>query len=287
MKNRTLKFLDILTIALMYIFASGLAAISCTLINDLMIKMFVFDISATVLIFICSVIWKNSSIYDPYWSAIPMALSIWLAIATPSLSLWHWIFLIVFNAWGLRLTLNWIRTTTGLDWEDWRYQMFRNNNNPVMWQFLNFTGIHMMPTLIVFAAFLPMFEIMKMQLNAWSLIGDVIIVFGTLLEFFADRHMAQFLKNTAEKTTCRTGLWKYSRHPNYLGEIMIWIGVFVVMIVNDFSLWYFGVGALLMIVLFNVVSIPMMEKRQLQRRPDYKDYKQSTSRLLLWFPKNN
>lgn len=285
MKNTTLKFLDISAITLMYILASGLGALSCTLIGNQLVKMFVFDISTTILIYICSVIWHNSSIYDPYWSAIPMALSIWLAIITPALSVWHSIFLIVFNIWGLRLTLNWIRTTDGLDWEDWRYKRFRDNNNPFMWQFLNFTGIHMMPTLLVFAAFLPIFNIFEMELDAWSLIGDAIILIGILLEYFADQQMARFLRETKEKVTCNTGLWKYSRHPNYLGEIMIWVGVFVVMIVNDVTLWYFGLGAVLMILLFNVVSIPMMEKRQLQRRPDYKDYQKKTSRLLLWFPK--
>lgn len=62
--------------------------------------------------------------------------------------------------------------------------------------------------------------------------------------------------------------------------------VFAGMLPYDSSHWYYGIGCLSVCVLFNVVSIPLMEKRQLARRPDYEVYKTKTSRLILWPQKN-
>lgn len=293
MKLLSKKSRDLLLIKLMYIVAfliGGVAAWGIDnpfgMLNDLVWQMLVFDVVATVVVYAFSVAWRNSSIYDAYWSVAPQLLSLWLfgdhLYHGGSVSIWHWLLLIVFNIWSIRLTLNWVRTTTGLDWEDWRYRKFRDENGPAMWQFLNFTGIHMMPTLIVFVGFLPFFPIMEAQLTAWSLIGDAIILFGVGLEHFADTQMAAFLRTTTEKKVCRNGLWRYSRHPNYLGEISIWTGLFVVLMSARMDLWMYGAGFVAMILLFNVVSIPMMEKRQMARRPDYADYRRTTSRLLLW-----
>ncbi len=290
------KTRDLLLIKLMYVVAfviSGVASWGISnplpMLNELVWQMLVFDIVATILIYGCSVAWRNSSIYDPYWSVTPQLLSLWLVADHlwhgGSVSVWHWLLLIIFNLWSIRLTLNWARTTTGLDWEDWRYRKFRDENAPAMWQFLNFTGIHMMPTLIVFVGFLPFFPIMEAELTAWSLAGIAVMLFGIALEHFADRQMATFLRTTTEKTVCRNGLWRYSRHPNYLGEISVWTGLFLVLMSACADLWLYGAGFVAMIILFNVVSIPMMEKRQMARRPDYAAYRCTTSRLLLWWPR--
>lgn len=263
-------------------------------VSELMVKMFIFDIAATIVIFACSVLWKNSSIYDPYWSLTPMVMSVWMFadagvfshLYDPS-SWYKLALLVVFNLWGFRLTLNWLAVTSGLDYEDWRYRMYRENNAAPVWQFLNFTGIHMMPTLMVFAGMLPLFGVLEVEKVGMSIIpGLCVMLCGILLEHFADTAMHKFLSDTVgleHRTVCRRGLWRYSRHPNYLGEITVWVGVLFCMLPYNSGRWYWCVGAFVMVFLFNVISIPMMEKRQVERRPDYKHYQQETSRLLLWF----
>lgn len=324
----TQKTKDLSLILLMYLVAFVVSALAVAWwhpvipealgslgVTPLMARVFVFDVIATVVIFICSVIWHNSSIYDPYWSLTPMLLSVWMYVeggvfAEPwSVSLAvKLIFLIVFNLWGLRLTVNWLIVTDGFNYEDWRYKQYREQNSRPMWWFLNFVGIHMMPTLIVFAGMLPMFAMLQMGLSAWSLIGCVIVLCGISLEFFADRQMHAHLQSAVKGSVCDRGLWKYSRHPNYLGEITVWVGVFVTMIASalasgaacgssacaassaacgssaPWAMCLYGIGALAMIILFNTVSIPLMEKRQLTRRPSYANYRKTTSRLLLWRP---
>lgn len=278
------KTRDLLIVTVIYLisFAGGYA--SCFFIENTMLKFFIFDITATVICFIFSLAFHNSSVYDPYWSLTPMIMSLWLFIEKGAFGIWQILFLIVFNIWSARLTLNWAGVFTDFTYEDWRYRMFRDNNGPFMWFFLNFTGIHMVPTLVVFAGMLPLFVICEDPLGFLSIFGVLIMLFGISMEIFADRQMHAFWEKK-EKTTCREGLWKYSRHPNYLGEISVWVGVFVAMLPYAPDKWYFGVGALCMILLFNVVSIPMMEKRQMTRRPDYVEYRKTTSRLVLWMPK--
>lgn len=275
------KIRDLFIITLIYIFAYGVGIASCFFIPNVMLRFFVFDVVATVVTFIFSVILRNSSVYDAYWSLTPMVMSVWLFAIYGAFSAWHIIFLVVFNIWSLRLTINWITVFTDFSYEDWRYRKFRDENPPFLWFIINFFGIHMVPTLVVFAGMLPLFEIVLRELNALAVPGMIIILWGVSLEFFADRNMHKFLRETKEQTVCRVGLWNYSRHPNYLGEISVWLGVFVAMIPFAVERWYYGIGVIAVTVLFNVVSIPLMEKRQLARRPDYAEYRKTTSRLLL------
>ena len=276
---KKVKDLAIITFIYLVAYAAGFAV--CAGIGSVMLRWFVFDIAATVVTFIFSAALKNSSVYDAYWSLTPMVMSIWLFAEAQAFSPWQLAFLFVFNLWSLRLTLNWVSVFTDFSYEDWRYRKFRAENKGFMWFIINFFGIHMVPTLVVFAGMLPLFEIVKVPMNAHALPGMAVMLFGIALEFFADRQMHAFLAETTEKTVCRRGLWNYSRHPNYLGEISVWAGTFLVMLPFAPEKWYYVIGAVSVAVLFNVVSIPMMEKRQLARRPDYTDYRRVTSRLLL------
>lgn len=275
------KTKDLLTVAAVYLLAYAIGYSACLRVHAVVLKYFVFDVVATAVTFLFSVLFKNSSVYDPYWSLTPMVMSIPLFCTYRAFSFWQLLFLAVFNLWGLRLTLNWITTFTDFSYEDWRYRKFRDENGPAMWFFINFTGIHYVPTLVVFAGMLPLFRMVKTPLGVWSVFGILIMLFGIALEFFADRQMHAFLRSTTEKRVCRNGLWRYSRHPNYLGEISFWIGVFVTMLPYAKEFWWYGIGALSILVLFLSVSVPMMEKRQRSRRVDYEAYRAETSCLLL------
>ncbi len=275
------KVKDLLFIALIYLVAYAIGFVSCYWIENEILRMFVFDVFATAVTFIFSIILVNSSVYDAYWSLTPMIISIWLFVGHKAFSFWNVLFLIAFNVWSLRLTVNWISVFSDFSYEDWRYTKFRDENGPFMWFVINFFGIHYVPTFVVFAGMLPLFELSTKTMNAMSLPGILIILAGTMLEFFADRNMHDFLAKTKEKKTCTEGLWNYSRHPNYLGEISVWTGTFLAMLPVAPEKWYYIIGCVLVCILFNAVSIPLMEKRQLTRRPDYNEYRRTTSRLLL------
>ena len=286
---RSRKNRDLFSIMLMYIFSYILACLPVVKFDNVMLEFFVFDILATVVIFIFSVIKVNSSVYDAYWSLTPMVMIIWLFAEVGGLNLIKVLFLIVFNLWAVRLTVNWVTVFTDFSYEDWRYRKFRSETGRIWWPIVNFWGIHMIPTLVVFAAMLPVFVIAGKDIGLLSLPGIFIMLGGILLEMFADNDMHKFLEenmNKADKSVCRRGLWKFSRHPNYLGEITFWLGVYVTMIPYASEYWYYIIGFVSVALLFNFVSIPLMEKRQLARRSEYKQYCKETSRLLILPNKN-
>ncbi len=286
----------LLWVLAIYVLAFIVGYVCCIPINQFMLKVFVFDTVATIVTFIFSVILKNSSVYDAYWSFTPMLMSVWIFLAGKAFAPMQILFLVIFNIWSVRLTLNWVEVFTDFSYEDWRYIKFRNETPKIFWPIVNFFGIHYMPTLVVFAGMLPLFALTKMEMGVYCIPGMIVMLMGISFEFFADRQMHAFLQisrsKKGEKTqqkdgfrsdVCRVGLWNYSRHPNYLGEITFWVGVFLTMIPYAPNLWYYGIGAVSIGLLFNAVSIPLMEKRQLSRRPAYEEYRKVTARLLLGF----
>ena len=112
------------------------------------------------------------------------------------------------------------------------------------------------------------------------------MLLGVTLEIISDYDIFEYHKRNKDdrRQILKTGLWKYSRHPNYLGEIVFWYGSFFAMLAVSFSNWYLGVGALLINLMFVFISIPMMERRLKTYKFNYEKYQEET-RLLLPFKK--
>jgi steroid 5-alpha reductase family enzyme len=145
---------------------------------------------------------------------------------------------------------------------------------------INLLGIHLFPTLVVYACTLPAVEIILggYDFNYFSLIFFALSIFAALLQMVSDIQMQSF-RNSRKGGFIDKGLWKYSRHPNYLGEILMWwgIGLFAVVTVPD--KWYLITGAIINTLMFLFVSIPMAEKRQ-SKKEGYFEYKAQTRMLL-------
>ena len=278
MKN---KVLSLLLIYLIYIIAYVGAYFSSIWIKDnIYLQLAFMDVVATIIIWIASIFLKNTSLYDPYWSLTPWAIATYLLIITKVSNAYTFILYIVFSIWSWRLTINWMITFDDLKWEDWRYKEYRAKYPFYLYEPLNLVGFMMMPTTLVYFGLLPLLIIIVNGATALSIIGSAIVLLGTLLEFFADHDMHTFLKETKERKVCNKGLWAYSRHPNYLGENLIWIGLYVALVVSLPQYWYYFFGTLLILLLFEFISIPMMEKRQISRRPDYLEYIKTTPRMV-------
>lgn len=242
------------------------------------------DVVATLVVWAFGLIFKNSSFYDPYWSITPWFIILAVMLRFSLYSPANILFLIAFSIWSWRLTVNWAYTCTDLKCQDWRYVMFKKENPPVLWHIINLMGINMMPTVLVFLATIPgiLLVLANVAFTPLMLGGTAVILFGTLLEVLADNSMHTFRKNPENKgKVVDTGLWKYSRHPNYLGEIIVWVGVYLFMLAAVPANWFMGFGMVLIAALFMFISIPMMEKRQTARRPEYIAYQKRTSMLLL------
>ena len=118
----------------------------------------------------------------------------------------------------------------------------------------------------------------ELSANAGSVIGMAVCIGAATLQLFSDVQMQKYRKS-GENGLIRKGLWEYARHPNYLGEILMWwgVGIQAVSVMPDH--WYLLAGALANTIMFFAVSIPLADKRQSQK-PGYAEYKAATRSLL-------
>ena len=273
------KPFSILIISCIYLIAAVIALCTYLLLPfSFWLNLLIADIAATVFVFIFSVSFRNASVYDPYWSVQPIVIVLCYALGS-KLTFATFLILISVFYWGIRLTGNWAYTFGGLNCQDWRYTKFEKETGK-LYQFISFTGIHMMPTLIVYLCTLPAVFVIKneVQANAGSIAGTVICICAATLQLISDLQMQKYRKS-GKHGLIRTGLWKYARHPNYLGEILMWwgIGIQAVSVLPQHR-WLLA-GAAANTIMFFTVSIPLADKRQSQK-PGYAGYKASTRSLL-------
>jgi steroid 5-alpha reductase family enzyme len=232
------------------------------------------DLAATAVVFAGSMVLANASLYDPYWSvAPPLIVAGWLAAGGGGVGARQAVVLLLVAVWATRLTANWAIGWAGLGHEDWRYRLLRERTRGRLpWWLVNLAGIQLMPTLVVFAGLL----------SAWpAVVGDrpigpldglaALVTSGAIvLEAVADRQRRRFARDPATRgRVLDHGVWRFSRHPNYLGEIGFWWGLWLFGLAAAPHWWWTVSGPLAIVALFVGVSIPMMDRRSLARRPGY------------------
>jgi steroid 5-alpha reductase family enzyme len=246
--------------------------------------LFAADLAATIVVFAFSVAFDNSSFYDAYWSVAPIAIAPWLASLGPGANRVRQVVVIALVvAWGVRLTWNWARGWTGLGHEDWRYRDIRQKTRKAYWP-ASFLGIHLFPTVLVYLGCLPLWYSLAESpapLGPLDAVAAMITAGAIIIEGVADNQLRRFVMSRPPAgTVMREGLWRFSRHPNYFGELSFWWGIALFgLAAGTMPLWGFG-GALAMTGLFVFASGPMLDRRSLERRPGYAEHMKKTSMLI-------
>ncbi len=277
-KIKSSRAASFLTIAAIYILAIAAGILVYSLLPfHFAIKLLIADIAATVLTFIFSLIFGNASVYDPYWSIQPPIILSAFALVRGTTLLGAYLLIAVWF-WAARLTANWAYTFRGLNSQDWRYTMLSEKTGK-LYPLVNFVGIHLVPTLVVYGCTLPAVYAMVYGYKATpaSIIFCILAMMSASLQGVADIQMHKFKKNRTS-AFIRTGLWKYSRHPNYLGEILQWWCIAMSVFFASYS-WQMLLGALANTLLFLLVSIPMADGKQ-SKKEGWQDYKAQTRALL-------
>ena len=276
---RDSKAKSIMTVTAVYL-AAGLAGICLyrSLPYDYWLDLLIADEGGTVLVFAFSVFFGNASVYDPYWSVFPVAVMVLSALGRDltGLNILH---LAVIGLWGVRLTGNWAYTFGGLNSQDWRYTMLRDRTGK-MYPAVNFLGIHLVPTLIVYLCVMPAVCAARQHAEGGvlSFLCVSVSLCAVIMQGTADHQMHAFRKEHRGELI-RTGLWTWSRHPNYLGEILMWWGIGASAAAAMPGNAWMLTGAVVNTLLFVFVSIPMAEERQ-SRKPGFEEYKKETRMLL-------
>lgn len=264
MKQKVKDLLHILVIYLIALFAAILT-LKYTPIANILWKTALADVIATIIVFAFSVKYKNSSVYDPYWSAAPVFIVIYWLFNSQQFDFYYKTIWVVVVLWGVRLTWNWILRWDGFEDEDWRYKLIRKKTGKYYW-ISSFFAIHMLPTAMVFAGLVPVYYAFNAPApppTSWFTVVMVLFTMGAIfLEKTADETLRHHVKSGRAKTErLQDGVWEVIKYPNYAGEVLFWWGIYFMSVVVDLDLWWTIFGPVAITLLFVFVSIPMMSKR--------------------------
>lgn len=229
-------------------------------------------------VWILSLIRKDVGIIDSFWSLFFVtALFFWMGPnpeITPHLLLS--VGLVV--TWALRLSVyltfrNWGKP------EDRRYQEIRRRNQP-LYEIKSLFYVFYLQVMLAWLVALPILPTIKSvtPLGLWDVIGAAIFVAGLLMESIADAQMAQFKAAAPPKgSVMNRGLWRYSRHPNYFGEALLWWGYVLIALAAGGSPWLILSPLFMTFLLMKVSGIPLLEADLMKRSPAYRRYLETTS----------
>ena len=244
-------------------------------------------LTSALVIYVWSLACDNGSMFDPWWSVLPPFAALWLAsggaAGVPDLRVI--LVLIVVWTWAVRLTSNWARDWPGLQHEDWRYLDLYTKGPKAL---ISLLGVHLFPCFVVFLGSLPLIPALvwgTRSVGALDWTALVVGVAAVVIEFVADEQMRRFARTKSPGDVMDRGMWRYSRHPNYFGEILFWWSLWFFALAAAPAWWWTVIGPLAMVTMFLAASIPMLDDRSRARRPRFAAYAQRTSALVPWPPR--
>jgi len=240
------------------------------------------------LLFLKELLHKDASIVDVGWSLGVGALGIVYALFGPGDPTRRAILGAVASIWAFRLAFFLFVNRVWGKKEDGRYQRLRAHwGKRASLYFFLFFQIQAIWTLLFAIPFMVVAANPQAAPTPWDWLGIAIAIVAIVGEGIADAQLAKWRGDPANKgKTCRAGLWRYSRHPNYFFEWTHWFAYVALAVGSPW--WYLAfIGPILMIVfLFKITGIPHTEKQALASRgEDYRRYQRETSVFIPWFPR--
>jgi steroid 5-alpha reductase family enzyme len=230
--------------------------------------------------YIVGLILKRNDVADIAWGGGFVVLA-WISLFISGVSLRGLVATILVTIWGLRLASH-IYVRNRNKPEDYRYQAWRNE-----WKYFylrSYLQIYLLQGLFLYLIALPFLFINNKSLSGITvldIVGILVWIIGFYFESVGDSQLKQFVSNPDNKGRIMDqGLWKYSRHPNYFGEVTQWWGIFIITLSIPFGyLTVIGPLTITSLILF-VSGIPLLEKKR-EGRTDWEKYKKQTS---IFFP---
>jgi steroid 5-alpha reductase family enzyme len=235
-----------------------------------------------------SVIRKDASTVDPFWGLGFVLLAVAYAVAGDGFTGRKILVAVLVVVWGFRLA----GYILGRNWgkgEDYRYQAFRQRWGKRYW-WVSFFQVFMLQGLLLWIIAM---SLMAAESNAspgrfiaLDIVGAVVWCIGFFFEAVGDWQLARFRADPANKgKVMRSGLWAYTRHPNYFGEATMWWGLYLIAAGTRWGFWTIFSPLLLTFMLLRVSGVALLEKAQVETKPKYRDYIESTSAFIPWFPR--
>ena len=231
---------------------------------------------------VLSLFLKNVTHVDSMWALFPL-LGTFVCMQTLPLNLMQTLFFCLIFLWSLRLFAYLTKRNWGKA-EDSRYQVIRKNNEPLF----KYKSLYIIFWLQAFMASILMLSIIPIFINditisTLSVIGFLLAFFGLAYESIADWQLSNFLKSK-KGSVMNQGLWRYSRHPNYFGEFLVWWGIYLISFNSIFSVTLLS-PILMTLLLLKVSGAELLESTIVDRRVGYDYYIKQTPMFFPWFKK--
>lgn len=243
-----------------------------------------------VVTLIVALIREDNSIMDIVYGSAFVLIAWCLAFLWLGWSERQMIVLACVTVWGVRLTTRILLRNWGKP-EDFRYRTWREEwkKKGMLYFFFRSLGqIYLLQGTVILVVSLPVlvvFATTQGPLMWYNWLGLGLWCVGFCFEFVGDYQLDRFIRNQENAgKIMTTGLWRYTRHPNYFGEATMWWGLFLVVLGLPLSELVLASPILITFLLTQVSGIPMLEAR-FAGRPDWEEYKKRTSAFIPWFPK--
>jgi steroid 5-alpha reductase family enzyme len=242
---------------------------------------------AMTLLFGLALVLKDNSIVDVGWGLGFVLVAGLSALWEPGFEPRHLLVTTLILVWGIRLAAHIFRRNRKRG-EDFRYAAWRKSwgRGFVLrsyFQIFMLQGLF----LVLISAPLPWINSAAGRpLGPWDVAGLLLWLMGFLFESVGDAQLTRFKKDPANKgKLIRTGLWNYSRHPNYFGEALMWWGIYVIALaVPGGGILVFSPLTITLLLRF-VSGVPLLEKKY-RGRAEFQDYARRTNAFIPWFPRN-
>lgn len=240
------------------------------------------------LLWIWSVRITNASIVDIFWGAGFVLVNMFYVFHLEKIEPRNLLVSVLVLIWGLRLTMYLAYRNIGKG-EDYRYQEFRKNYGEKRYWWFSYFQVFLLQGVLILIISLPLFGVHYSGFSAPLFWLDYLAILtwaiGFIFEAGGDYQLYRFKKNQKNKgKVLNTGFWKYTRHPNYFGDVLVWwsYGLFSIAAGGYWQV----IGAIFMTFLIIKVSgVALLEKTLLNTKPKYKEYVEKTNSFFPWFPK--
>ncbi|HCR53772.1 MAG TPA: steroid 5-alpha reductase [Cytophagales bacterium] len=232
--------------------------------------------------FIISIIKKRNDLADVAWGLGYSLVCLYLFIAQPISSVAILLYSLVV-IWGLRLSIHIYLRNRGKK-EDFRYLQWREAwGKSFYWR--SYLQVYLLQAFFLLIIISPLLLVAASPPLGWSIftwVGFLMWSTGFFFQAVGDYQLSVFVKNKKNKgDIMQSGLWKFTRHPNYFGEIVMWWGIFVIVLPLPGSYWIIVSPLTITFLIAFVSGVPMLEKKY-DGNPNYEAYRKSTPAL---FPK--
>jgi steroid 5-alpha reductase family enzyme len=253
----------------------------------------IYGIAGLVILGLMTALWlvslllKDSSIVDIFWGA-GFVLIAWVCFAFTDGFVWRKALLVALvTIWGLRLSLYILSRNWGKG-EDFRYRKWREEAGG-QWWWRSFFKVFALQGLLMWIISIPLlaaqFGRLPAHLTVLDLIAVLVWAVGFFFEATGDWQMARFRANPANKgKVLNTGVWRYTRHPNYFGDATQWWAYYLLALAAG-GFWTVYSPILMTLLLLRVSGVALLEKTLQETKPQYREYIETTSAFIPWFPK--